>query len=99
MNPPTAKYSGLLYALSAEIEREEGCVTASAADVAFAAQRLDEQTIEIRGLRHICNEAIALLSEFSNALPSDESMAAKDKAPGPLLVSIRTFLEKTKDVL
>lgn len=99
MIPPTVKYSAMLYALSAEIDSEEGCVTASAAEVAFAAKRLDEQTIEIRSLRHVFHEARHLLTEFINQLPSDEHMAATGMAPGDLLVHIRAFLEKTKDVL
>jgi hypothetical protein len=99
MNPPTAKYSAMLYALSAEIDSDDGCVTASAAEVAFAAQRLDELTVENQGLRHIFKEARSLLAEFSDALPSDESMLAEGKAPGPLVVRIRTLLERTEDIL
>lgn len=62
----TKTYSAMLYALAAEMRREEGCVTESPELVEQAATRLDEHTVTINELRRQRGE---LLNALFLALP------------------------------
>lgn len=46
----TKTYSAMLYAMAQEIRDEEGCVTVSAEQVEYAAERMDTLTVTILGL-------------------------------------------------
>lgn len=62
----TKAYSAMLYAMAAEMRREEGCVTESPELVEQAATRLDVQTVTINELRRQRGE---LLNALCLALP------------------------------
>lgn len=47
---PSNVYSKALYDLAEEIDKNEGCVTCSSVLVEGAAERIDMQTLTIRGL-------------------------------------------------
>lgn len=62
----TKTYAAMLYALAAEMRKEEGCVTESPELVEQAATRLDEQTVTINELRR---QRGVLLDALHVALP------------------------------
>ena len=70
----TKAYSAMLYALAAEMRREEGCVTESPELVEQAATRLDEQTVTINELRRqhgVLMDALHLALPFVEDCESD----------------------------
>lgn len=65
MTTETKTYSAMLYALSDEMRREEGCVTESPELVEQAATRLDEQTVTINELRRQHSVAVDALCQIA----------------------------------
>lgn len=62
---PSKVYSKALYALAEEIDKNEGCVTCSSVLVEGAAERIDTQTLTIRGLEIQRDELLAALEQFA----------------------------------
>lgn len=56
---PSNVYSKALYDLAEEIDKNEGCVTCSSVLVEGAAERIDMQTVTIRGLEIQRDELLA----------------------------------------
>ena len=62
---PSKVYSKALYDLAEEIDKNEGCVTCSSVLVEGAAERIDTQTLTIRGLEIQRDELLAALEQFA----------------------------------
>ena len=62
---PSKVYSKALYDLAEEIDKNEGCVTCSSVLVEGAAERIDTQTLTIRGLEIQRYELLAALEQFA----------------------------------
>lgn len=73
-------YSAMLYALADEMRQKKGCVTESPDLVEEAAERIDYQTVMIRGLEIQREELLAALKPFgatdlaSPGLPAEFAM-------------------------
>lgn len=76
---PSKVYSKALYELAEEIDKNEGCVTCSSVLVEGAAERIDMQTMTIRGLEIQRDELLAVLEKFiawNKAYPSSRIYSA-----------------------
>lgn len=62
---PSKVYSKALYDLAEEIDKNEGCVTCSSVLVEGAAERIDMQTVTIRGLEIQRDELLAAMNKLS----------------------------------
>lgn len=65
---PSKVYSKALYDLAEEIDKNEGCVTCSSVLVEGAAERIDVQTVTIRGLEIQRDELLVALSELTSTV-------------------------------
>ena len=64
---PSKVYSKALYDLAEEIDKNEGCVTCSSVLVEGAAERIDVQTVTIRGLEIQRDELLVALEHVVSA--------------------------------
>lgn len=65
---PSKVYSKALYDLAEEIDKNEGCVTCSSVLVEGAAERIDVQTVTIRGLEIQRTALLLALSELTSTV-------------------------------
>lgn len=72
---PSKVYSKALYDLAEEIDKNEGCVTCSSVLVEGAAERIDTQTLTIRGLEIQRDELLVELERSASYHASHECYA------------------------
>ena len=82
----------MLYALAEEVRCEDGCVTVSADRIEEAAERLDAQTVMIRGFELQRDALLEIMEELVECHGDCDYISEEEKESEHLIVKARAAI-------